>query len=185
MTRNDRQFVLAALSVFRGDCWKRFEERLRIWMSWRSKYGIHGAPLDNLSGVKNQNAIGEAGEERWIVGNEHHGEAKLLPEGSKNVKDLHLGYGVECGSRLVSNHNGGITGDGLGDEGALPLAAAELVGIRAHDAVCILRKKLRENFARALVQIFFPRGLVRDQHLANLLADADGRMESERRLLKD
>ena len=149
------------------------------------KHGIRGAPFDNLASVENQNAIGETEEQGGIMRNENHGEAEIFPERTEDAENFCLGDRVKRCGRLIRDDDYWIAGDGLGDEGALPLAAAELVRIRARDAVCVLRKKLFEDFACAFGQIFSWGGLVRGQHLADLLADADGRMESERRLLKD
>ena len=154
-------------------------------MARRLKHGIRGAPFDNLAGVEDQDAIGETGKQGGIMGNENHGEAEIFPERTKDAENFHLGDWVKRCGRFIGDDDCGITGDGLGDEGALPLAAAELVGIGTRDAVCVFRKEPAENFAGALGQLFFWGGLVRGQHLANLLADADGGMESERRLLKN
>lgn len=87
------------------------------------------------------------------MGNENHGDAELFAERTKHAEDFHLGYGIESSGRLVGDYDGGIAGDGLGDESALPLAAAELVWVGAQDAVCLLRKELAENLASPLAQI--------------------------------
>ncbi len=121
-------------------------------MFGRAKHGFRGAPFGDLAGVKNQDAIGESVEEGGIVSNKNHGEAELLTERSKHAEDLQLSHRIERGRRLIGDHDRGITSDGLSDEGALPLAAAELVGIGAEDAVGVLRKKLNENVAGAFVQ---------------------------------
>lgn len=151
----------------------------------RFEHGFRGAPFGDLSGVEDQDTVGEAGKQSRIMGNKNHCQTELLPERAKYAEDFHLGHRIECSRRFIRDHECGITDDGLGDEGALPLAAAELVRIGKQDALCILRKKLSKHLAGAVVQDVFRRGLVRGQHLANLLADADGGMEREGRLLKD
>ena len=81
------------------------------------------------------------------MGDQNHGEAELFAERAKHFENFHLGDGIERGCRLVRYQNRGIACDGLGNQGALPLASAELVGIGAHDAIGVLGKKLGENFA--------------------------------------
>src|SRR6202030_3996587 len=151
IARDDREAGLAAFFRFPGAGGNRFEERLGVGMFRQSEHVFRGTPFNHLSGVKDQNAIGNAGEESWVVSNKNHGEAELFPEVPKYAEDFHLGYGIKGGSRFVGDHERGIAGDGLGDQGALPLAAAELVGIGTQDAVRLLRKKLVENFTRPVV----------------------------------
>ena len=182
---DNRELILAAFFVFHGDCGKRFEERLSVGMFRRAKNGFRRTPFDNLSGIKNQDAIGKTAEQGRVVSNKNHRETEGFAERTKYGENFHLGDRVERSGRLIGDHNRGIAGDGLGDEGALPLASAELVGIGAQDTAGILRKQLGENLARPFIQSRFRRGLVRCQHLANLLADTDCGMEGQGRLLKD
>lgn len=177
--------MLAAHFVPRGPWRERFEKQLRVGVLGRRKHGIRGAPFDNLARIEDENAVGEAGKQSGIVGDENHCETEFFPQRTEDAENFHLRDGIKRGGRFVRYHNRRITGNGLGDESALALAAAELMRIRARDAVCVSRKELCEDFPRAFGQIPIPRVLVRGQHLANLFADADGRMEGERRLLKD
>jgi len=87
------------------------------------------------------------------VSNKNHSEAEMFPEVPKYAEDSHLGYWIKGGGRFVGDHERGITDDGLGDQDALPLAAAQLVGIGSKDTVRFLRKKSVENFARSVAQI--------------------------------
>ena len=85
------------------------------------------------------------------MGNKNHRKSELFPEHAKHAKNLHLGNGIEGSRWFIGDYERGITGGCLSDQGALPLAPAELVRIRAHDAIRLLRKKLGENFVRPLV----------------------------------
>src|ERR1700675_3527756 len=150
---DDREACLATFSAFLGDGRNRFEERLCVWMFRRPEHGFRGTPFNNLAGVKDQNAIEEAGKESWVMSDKNHGETEFFPEGTEHTENFQLRCGVESGRRFVRDNDGRTARDRLGDEGALPLAAAELVRIGAQDAVRVLRKKLVENFVRPLVQI--------------------------------
>jgi len=119
------------------------------------------------------------------MSDENHRKIKLFPKRPKYAEDFQLRYRIKRGSRFVGDHYGGIAGDGLGDEGALPLAATKLVRIGKPDAVRLLRKELVENFVGTLVEIALLQGLVSGQHVANLITYTHRWMECERRLLKD
>ncbi len=96
-------------------------------MARRLKHGIRGAPFDNLAGIENQDAIGETGKQSGIVSNENHGEAEIFPERTEDAENFRLCYGIKRRGRFIGDDDCRITGDGLGDKGSLPLAAAELV----------------------------------------------------------
>jgi len=118
-------------------------------MTRRAKHGIRGAPFDNLTGVEDQNAIGETGKQSGIMRNENHGEAEIFAERTEDAENFHLGYGIERRGWFIRDDDCWITRDGLGDKGALPLASAELVGIGTRDAVCVFWKEPAENLAGA------------------------------------
>ncbi|HET6930887.1 MAG TPA: hypothetical protein VFI45_11255 [Candidatus Acidoferrum sp.] len=119
------------------------------------------------------------------MGDQNQCEAEFFAELAKNAENFHLGDGIERGCRLVCYQDRGIARDGLGNQGALPLASAELVGIGAHDAIGALGEELREDFACSFLQVKFSRLLMRRQYLANLLANTDSRMERQRGFLKN
>src|SRR5579859_1084636 len=147
--------MLAVFFVFRRDRGKRFKERLCVRVLRRIEHSGGGAPFDDLTGVKDQNPVSKTRKQSRIVGDKNHGEAKLFPERAEHAEDFHLGYWIERGRRFIRDQEYGIAGDSLGYEGALLLAAAELVRIGEHDAIGVLRKKLSEHLASAIVQNIF------------------------------
>ena len=87
--------------------------------------------------------------------NENHGEAEIFPERTEDAENFRLGNWVKRCGWLIRDDDCWIAGDGLGDESALPLAAAELVRIRARDAVRVFRKEPAENSASEFGQLLF------------------------------
>jgi len=120
------------------------EKRFCVGMARGGEKGFGWGAFDDAAAVEDQNAIGEPGEQGGIVGDEEHREAEFFLERSKDVEDFHLRTGVEGCRGLVGDDQGGTAGDGLGDEHALELAAAELMGIRVCDPAGAGRKEQRE-----------------------------------------
>jgi len=161
------------------------KQRFCIGMTRRSEHGLGWAALDYAAAIENQDAIGETGEQSGIVRDEDHRQAEFFLERSKEAENFHLRGGVKRRRGFVRDDDRGAAGNGLGDEDALALAAAELMRIRVRDAAGVCRKEQREYFASALTQNAVARLRVRGQHLTNLFAGAHGGMEREKRLLEN
>ena len=93
-------------------------------MLWRREHICGWANLSDASGVEDQDVIREVCEESGIVGDENHGEAKLLLKGPEELQNFLLGRGVEGRGGFIGNDEGRTAGDGLGDEDTLALPSA-------------------------------------------------------------
>ena len=103
-------------------------------MSRFDEDAIGRAEFDLLTGVGNGDRVAEVAGETDVVRDEDHGDARILFEILEQVHDLGLDADIERGCRLVEDEQLGIHDEGGGDDDALALAAAELVGVALADA---------------------------------------------------
>ena len=73
------------------------------------------------------------GDDAEIVGDEDIGEAHLILQLLQEVEDLGLDGDIEGGDRFVGDDEIGLADEGACDADALALAAAEGMGVTAHD----------------------------------------------------
>src|SRR5271155_3449662 len=104
----------------------------------RGKHLCGWADLSDATRVEDKDAIREAGEQRGIMSDENHRNAALLPKSSKELQDFLLSCGGEGRSGFIGNEERRTAGDGLGDEHALALAAAQFMRIGARNAFGVL-----------------------------------------------
>src|SRR5271168_1439683 len=106
----------------------------------RGKHFRGWADLSDAARVQDKDAICEAGEQRGIVSDENHPNAELLPKSSKELQDFLLSCGVEGRGGFIGHEERRTAGDGLGDEHALALAAAQFMRIGARNKFGVLGK---------------------------------------------
>src|ERR1051325_2119746 len=109
----------------------------------RSQNLLRRSQLRDASGIKNQKTVGHPCKQGGIVRNENHPEAQSFSERSKNSQNFHLCDGIKRCRGFISNDQGWPTSNCLRNENALPLASAELMRIRARDALGLLRSEER------------------------------------------
>ena len=85
--------------------------------------------LDDLAGVHDEHAVGPAGDDAHVVGDEDDRHLQLPAELVDEIEDLGLDGDVERGRGLVGDEQLGLAGEGHGDHDALAQAARELVGV--------------------------------------------------------
>ena len=105
------------------------EERAGVGVPHRGQHaagrpGFHDAAL-----VHHRHAVGEAGDHREVVGDQHQPHAVLVDEPPQQREDRRLGGDVEGGRRLVGDQQLRAQRDRHGDADALALAAGELVRV--------------------------------------------------------
>ena len=87
--------------------------------------------FDDLSEVHDGHPVADVAHHAEVVGDEQVAETEPFLQHLEQVDDLRLDRNVECRDRFVGDDQFGPDGQGPGDADALPLAAAELVGIPA------------------------------------------------------
>ena len=139
--------------------------------------------LDDRAEVHDRDPVGDVADDREVVRDEEVREVELLLQALEQVDDLRLDRHVECGHRLVGDHEVGVQGEGAREADALALAARELVreaasgvGREPDDA-----EELADSTRRGPA----PGEPVRAQRLADDPADAVARVERGERVLED
>jgi hypothetical protein len=143
------------------------------------------AKFNDLAGVENKDAVGEAVEKEGIVRDQEKGKAESIADLAEKLKDFALGGGIERGRRFVGDEESGLASDSLHDEDALTLAAAEFVRIRTGDTWSVVVENGCENLRGLVAQSGTRQRAVGGENVADLLADAKRGVQRRGRLLKD
>ena len=95
----------------------------------------HDGALDDASVAHDGDVVGHISDDGHVVGDEEDRHALVPGQGAQQVEDPRLDGDVERGGGLVGDEDRRVAGHGQGDAGALQLAAGELVGVGAGDAL--------------------------------------------------
>ena len=135
------------------------------------------ARLDDLAGVHDHRAVGVAGDDPHIVGDQDHRHAEPPLQVVEQGQDLGLDGDVERGGRLVGDQQFGLAGQRHGDHDPLAETAGQLVGVvvqalgrvrHAHEAqhfgrpvrvACVLGTRLWSTTLSAIWRPMFIVGL--------------------------
>jgi hypothetical protein len=142
--------------------------------------GLHLA-----AGVLHDDAVGVLGDEAQVVGDQHQRHAAFALEREQQVEDLGLDGDVERGGGLVGDQQLGLAGQRHRDHHALAHAARELVRERGGAARGVGDADLFEQFQRALAARLAIQPEMHLEHLADLVADREARVQRGDRLLED
>ena len=126
-----------ALAALLG-VWQGVQQIDGVGMARLGKKRWCAGHLDNLAGVHERHAVGHLRDHRQVVGDQQHGHLLGLLQGAQQIQNLRLDGHVQRGSRLVSDHHIGLSGQRNGHHDALLLPARHLKGV-AVNAPCRLR----------------------------------------------
>lgn len=85
--------------------------------------------LDEASQIHDADTAADMMHHSQIMGNKQIRQSQLLLQPLQHIDDLHLHGYVEGRNGLIAEHAFRLQGQGAGDADALPLAAAEFMGI--------------------------------------------------------
>ena len=110
--------------------------------------------------------------------------AELLAQHRHELEHLRLDGGVQAGGRLVEDQQRRVLGQRHGDDDALLHAARELVRVAPHDAVRVGDLHLAQHLPGPLARLL---GVDAGdhEHLGDLVADPDRRVQRAARVLVD
>jgi hypothetical protein len=117
------------------------------------QYAVGIALFDQLAMLQHHDPVGDFGHHTKIMGDEHDGHVPAFLQVTHQFQDLRLGGDIECRGRLVGHQNGRLECQRHGNHGALALAARQLVGIGANDALWIGQADLAGQFQRTLAAL--------------------------------
>ena len=154
-------------------------------MSRIGKDLVDRAGLDDVAGVHDVDAIGDAGHHPQVVGDHDDGHAKLVPEALDQIENLRLDGDVEGRGRLVGYEKLWLAAQRHRDHHPLTHAARELVRVVV-DAVAggrdtdQLQQLDGPPAGRRAVQ-----PLVQLERFADLTANGQDRIQRGHRVLED
>jgi hypothetical protein len=144
----------------------------------RGRAGFHDLAL-----VHHRDAVGHAGDDGEVVGDEEKAHLLLGHEVLEQVEDLRLRGDVERGGGLIGDQEPRVQRDGRGDADALPLAAGQLMRDRRRGRYGTGR---RGRGGRGRWRAPAAVGLAVDgERFGHLVADGLHRVERRHRFLED
>jgi hypothetical protein len=72
-------------------------------MRWRMKNVVFRTQFHQVSGIHHSNAVGNLRDNREIVRNKKHGQAKFGPQFGEELEDLRLHRNIESSGWFVGN----------------------------------------------------------------------------------
>ena len=160
------------------------EQAVRVRVARGGEEPVALRPLHDPPGVEHVDRLAQPRHDPEVVGDHDERGAGVADELAQQLQDLGLDGDVERGRGLVGDEQPRPAGQCDGDERALPHAAGELVRVG-------VQPPARVGDADAVEQVggLGPRGLlphaaVAGQHLGDLQADRDHRVQRGQRVLE-
>src|SRR3990172_2859263 len=139
----------------------------------------------DLSRVHYRHGLGRFGNHSQIVADQHDGSADLLLKPVDEINDLGLDSDVEGRSRFIGQHQSRIAGHSHSDHNPLTHAAAHLMGIIMDAPLRRRHAHQAQHFHGTVHGFFAGKTLMKANHLGDLFADFQHRIEGSHWLLKD
>ena len=104
-------------------------------MAWRGNQRACRSAFHDAAEIHHRDALREMRHDRDVVGNEQIGEAEFSPQTLQQRQDLRLHRDVECGDRLVADHERRLGDQRASNTDALALPAGELMRVAISGAL--------------------------------------------------
>ncbi len=161
------------------------QEAARVRVRGRREQLVRGAELDDPPGVHHRDALGQRAHDRQVVADVERGDAVRSGQLAHGAEHVRLRRHVEAGRRLVEHDQARPAGERHGQPDALLLAARELVRVAAQVGRVVRQRHLAHDLRDAGGALLRARAeVVHLERLAQLLADAQGRVERCCRVLR-
>ncbi len=177
-------FPMSEVPMFQS-CGDQLEQTSRIGMKRPAVHLRHRACLDNAAGVHHQDSISKASQQSWIMRNEHQRRPILSIDVAQCILDLCLQGDVERTSGFVGNDKRRPTDQRLRDGNSMQFSPAELMRIRAVNAIHIRDPRIFERGQDFLLALLAYPAAVRPDDLTDLIASAHHGAQRASGLLKD
>ena len=141
--------------------------------------------LDGLAGIHDHDAIGIAGDDAEVMGDEDQGDIEPLRQILHQFQNLRLHGHVERRRRFVGDQELRIAADGHGDHDALAHAAGELMRVLLEPVRRIGNSHQLEQLLRACPGRRLRHAEMRDQRLHDLEPDRQHRIQARHGFLKN
>ena len=149
------------------------------------KQGELVAGFHNIAAVHNIDAVGIAGHQPQIVGDDDDGETLVAGKLLQQIQNLCLRGDVQRGGSFVGNQYFRLGGNGHGNHDALTHTARKMLRILVIAAFRIRNADLAHNLQGALLGGVLIQFQVKHDGFLNLVADGQHRVQRGHRLLED
>ena len=160
-------------------------QRARVAVLRLGEQRLRRRGFDDTAGVHDGDAIGVAGHDTQVVGDEDDAHLVLVAQLIDEVEDLHLRRHVQGRRGLVRDEDARLAHEGHGDHDALAHAARELVRVVIDDDLRTRHADALEDLDGACERFPLRELLVHAQRLAHLKTDLHGRVQRGERILED
>ena len=161
------------------------QQDLRVGMPRRADHLGGRAFLDDLPRIHDGDAVRQIAQQREIMAHIEDGDARLVDDPTQHRRDVRLRRDVEAGGRLVQDQNVRLAAQRDRQRDALLLAAAELERIALERLLRVWNLDELEQLDLAPGEGRTSQSEVPAQRLRKLTSDGQGRVERERRALRD
>ena len=165
--------------------WTAGQKPLGIGMLRMVEDFLHRAAFQYLSVVHHGHIVGNLGHHTQVVGDENHAHAGLGLQLAQQFQDFKLHRHVQSRSRLVSDEELGVAGDGHRNHYALLLSSRKFVGIAVIDGLGARQHHLLEEVDDALLGGCFAYLFMLQNHLSHLKAAFIHGIQRGHRLLEN
>ena len=176
----DRLQFLAADDVDRH----RVQQALGVGMLRVGENLCHRAGFDDVAGVHDRDPVRLLGDQREVVGDQHHRHVVLGAQAAQQRHDLRLHRDVQRGGGFVGDQHAGIQRHRHRDQEALPHAAGELVRVGVQPGLGLRDADARHQFDGLALGFLGLHALVDPERLGELGTDGVERVERGERVLE-
>ena len=161
------------------------QQPARVGVERPAEHALGGAALDQARRIHDVHAVGVAGDDAEVVGDDDDRHAEPAGEVLHQLQDLRLDGDVERGGGLVRDQELGIAGKPDGDHHALAHTARQLMRVLRQAARRVRYADQGEQLDGAGARFRLAHLQMNEQRLHDLQADAQHRVERGHRLLED
>ena len=141
--------------------------------------------LHDLAAVEDDGAAAKLADHAEVVGDEGDGGAQLVPQTAHQIQHLGLDGHIQGGGGLIRDQQLRPAGQGHGDHHPLAQAAGELVGIAVHPLFRHGDVHHPQRLDGLFPGLLLVQSLVEAEHLHQLVAHGEHRVQRGHGLLKD
>ena len=163
----------------------RMQQGAQIRMGRPLVQGVDRAPFHHPSLIENDDFLGQVGDDAEVVRDDEHGHVELGLEVLDQRQDLGLDRDVERRRRLIGDQERRPADERHRDHGPLPQAAGQLERVILQRARGVGKADEAQHFLGLGHALLAGDAMVKEEGLADLVADRVQRRQRHHRLLKD
>ncbi|KAG1205234.1 hypothetical protein G6F35_011769 [Rhizopus arrhizus] len=157
----------------------------RVGVAGALQHVAHAAAFDDVARVHDDDVVRDARDQPHIVGNEHHAQPEFRLDVTQQVQQFGLYRHVQRGGRFVGDQQFGAAHQRHGDHHALAQAARQFERVLLHAVLRVRDADPAQQVFGAFDGLPAADGLVTAQHVDQLRADREHRVQRRHGILED